>query len=334
MSPRRIGRGGSCASSTDVCFRLSTSVRARAKFESGALDGLVVDRLAAGCVPTTGPPRRGGASGGHPRIGWTVPLAWSRACLHGEIGRRRSSASRAWVAGLGVPLGFLGVLEHSLELHTLALKLVQPVLELHVLRFQQAGSLVHDVLGEAQTAGNGHGVAPSGHAHRQVVRWSERVRFEIDAGVHHARRGLGVGGNRPVVRGDNCLYVLRGEVVQDGLREGRTLFRVGARAQLVEEHEGACRGVVEYLDDVEHVRAERGHRACYALLVSNIGVDAVEYGEDAPVFGRDVEAGLVHEGEQPDGLHRDGLAAGVRARDDEDGRLRSDAHGYRYGVVS
>ena len=56
-------------------------------------------------------------------------------------------------------------------------------------------------------------------------------------------------------------------------------------------------------------------------------------GRTLPVFRRDVEAGLVHEGEQPDGLHRDGLAAGVRARDDEDGRLRSDAHGYRYGVV-
>ena len=75
--------------------------------------------------------------------------------------------------GLGVALGLLGVLEHGLELHTLALKLVQPVLELHVLRFQQAGGLFHDLLREAQTAGNGHGVAPSGHAHGEVVRWSE-----------------------------------------------------------------------------------------------------------------------------------------------------------------
>ena len=167
------------------CFRSLDFRPSLFQFEAGALDGLVVDRLTGGGVPRQG--RLGAAElpAGILELGGQF-----RSHVRQHVVPARLDVAKLGIEGLlrglCVPLGLLGVLEHGLELHALALKLVQPVLELHVLRFQQAGGLVHDLLREAQTAGNGHGVAPSGHAHRQVVRRAERVRFEIDAGVHHA----------------------------------------------------------------------------------------------------------------------------------------------------
>ena len=92
-------------------------------------------------------------------------------------------------------------------------------------------------------------------------------------------RRLGKCRHRPVVRRHDGLDALPGEVVQHRLRKRRALLRVGARAKLVEQHERPRRRVIKYLDDVQHVRAERGHRSRDALLVSNVRIHPVEYGK-------------------------------------------------------
>ena len=54
-----------------------------------------------------------------------------------------------------------------------------------------------------------------------------------------------------------------------------------------------------------------------ALLVTDVGQHPPEDRHAGAAGGRDPEAGLVHEGEQAQGLERDRLAAGVRAGDDQ-----------------
>ena len=68
--------------------------------------------------------------------------------------------------------------------------------------------------------------------------------------------------------------------------------------------------------EVDDVGGEAGEVALDRLSVADVGVDAGEEGKLC-FFGGNGNAGLRHEGEQAEGLERDGLAAGVGAADDE-----------------
>ena len=65
------------------------------------------------------------------------------------------------------------------------------------------------------------------------------------------------------------------------------------------------------------MRRKGGQTLLDALLVADIRQDMAEDRQDAAVRGGDVQAALVHGREQADRLERNGLAAGVRAGDDE-----------------
>ena len=69
--------------------------------------------------------------------------------------------------------------------------------------------------------------------------------------------------------------------------------------------------------DRAQVAGERRERLRDRLLVADVGEDVAPDRQAAARRGRDVQAGLVHEAEQPEGPQRDGLAAGVRAGHDE-----------------
>ena len=70
-------------------------------------------------------------------------------------------------------------------------------------------------------------------------------------------------------------------------------------------------------DDRAQVPGERRERLRDRLLVADVGEDVAPDRQPAAGRGRDVQPGLVHEAEQPERPQRDGLAAGVRAGDDE-----------------
>ena len=80
---------------------------------------------------------------------------------------------------------------------------------------------------------------PPGRPIVQPVRRAERLEVELDRGVAGARRRVGVRLQLGVVgrRGDERAGP--DEVVEQGLGERRSLGRVGAGAQLVEQHERA-----------------------------------------------------------------------------------------------
>ena len=69
--------------------------------------------------------------------------------------------------------------------------------------------------------------------------------------------------------------------------------------------------------DVGDVRRERAQARVDRLLVADVGEDRSEHRQPRSVGGRNPQAGLRHQREQPGGLERDGLAAGVRTGDEQ-----------------
>ena len=122
-------------------------------------------------------------------------------------------------------------------------------------------------------------------------------------------------------------------VLDDGDGQRRALGRVCARAELVKEQQRALVARLQHTHGVGHVRRERGQRLLDALLVADVGHDLVEHGHGAAVGTRDVQAALRHCREQADGLERDGLAAGIRAGDDERVKFAAERHVDRHGGV-
>ena len=120
-------------------------------------------------------------------------------------------------------------------------------------------------------------------------------------------------GHPALVRGADQEHAHPLEMPEDRAGQCRALLRVGAGAQLVHQHQRTARGAAHDAQQVGDVRAERRKRFKDALLVADVGVDAVEPRESGLVR-RDVQTGVGHHGQQPHCLERDGLAPCVGAR--------------------
>jgi hypothetical protein len=101
--------------------------------------------------------------------------------------------------------------------------------------------------GHPEALGDGEGVAPSGQADHEPIRWAQALGVELDGSVLHARRRVGEGLQLGVVRGGNRVDARVHQMLQDGAGEGGPLLRVSARTDLVEQHE---RGPVGRTQDV------------------------------------------------------------------------------------
>ena len=103
------------------------------------------------------------------------------------------------------------------------------------------------------------------------------------------------------------------EVLCDRDGERSAFFGIGGRAELVQQDERRRVGLARDAVEVDDVRGEAREVALDGLRVANVGVDAGE--ERQPRFvGRNRNTRLRHQGQQPDGLERDSLAAGVWVR--------------------
>ena len=128
-------------------------------------------------------------------------------------------------------------------------------------------------------------------------------------------------GHPALVRGADQEHAHALEVAQHRAGQRRPFLRVGAGAQLVHQHQRPPGGLPHNPQQVGDVRAERGKRFLDALLVSDVGVDAVEPGE-AGFLGGYVKPGMGHHRQQSDGLQRHGLAPGVGPGDEQHPPLR------------
>ena len=110
---------------------------------------------------------------------------------------------------------------------------------------------------------------------------------------------------------------------ENRLGQRRALGRVGARAQLVKEHERIRRDLREDAYDVRHVSGEGRKRLLDGLFVADVGEHVVKDCQLRAMLRRHLQAGLRHQRKQTGGLERHGLAAGVRAGDDQRGEVRA-----------
>ena len=109
-----------------------------------------------------------------------------------------------------------------------------------LLRFGQPRSgVVDDLLRQAEPLGDGEGLAATRQPDRQPVGRRQRLEVEFDRGVARLGRRVGVGLQLGVVRRRGDQGAGPDEVVEEGLRQGGALGRVGPGAQLVEQDERA-----------------------------------------------------------------------------------------------
>ena len=90
--------------------------------------------------------------------------------------------------------------------------------------------------------------------------------------------------------------------LDDGGGQGRTLHRVGARPQLVEQDQGPVVRLLQNAHDVGHVGGEGRQGLGDGLLIPNVGQHPVKDPHRGVRPGGDVQAALGHEGQQADGL--------------------------------
>ena len=100
----------------------------------------------------------------------------------------------------------------------LSLKLVQPVLESQVLRLHEVSALFHDFFRKAETLGDGHRVASTRNAHRELVGGLKSVGVKLEAAVSGVRIVLGEGGDIAVMGRHNCRNSELGKMSDDCLR--------------------------------------------------------------------------------------------------------------------
>jgi len=195
------------------------------------------------------------------------------------------------------------------------------VFEADLLLAQPVAGALDQVFGEPQLSRDLKGVGLARHADGQPVRGPKRLHIELHRRVLDAPGGQREGLELGVVGGRKRCGLHRQQVLQDRHRQRRALGRVGARAQLVEQHQRSGRDVFQDLDDVRHVGRERGERLLDGLLVADVGEHFVEDCKLGAEVRGHTEARLCHQRHEPHRLHRDGLAAGVGAGDDERRKL-------------
>ncbi len=91
--------------------------------------------------------------------------------------------------------------------------------------------------GRPSFAGDGKGVALAGDADEQPVGGAQGLHVEFAAGIFHPGCGQGEDLQLAVVGGGHGADALPVEMLQDGDGQRRALRGIGARAQLVEEHQ-------------------------------------------------------------------------------------------------
>ena len=102
-----------------------------------------------------------------------------------------------------------------------------------------------------------------------------------------------------------------------GYRQRRSLGRVRACAELIEENQRAVVTFRYYVNYIAHVRRESRQALLYALLVAYVSQYMREHGHPAAVVSRNVQSALVHRREQTYRLYRHRLSAGVWPGDDQ-----------------
>ena len=119
------------------------------------------------------------------------------------------------------------------------------------------------------------------------------------------------------VGGGRAEGAARAQLLQHGLGQRGAVVGVGARAQLVQKHEGLRVHVLDHLTELLDEGGEGREVLRHALVVPDDGEELREARQPRARPRGHVEAGLRHHHEEAQCLQRHRLAARVRPRDDE-----------------
>ena len=189
------------------------------------------------------------------------------------------------------------------------------VLKAHLVLTQPLSRVLNQLFRQAQPPGYLKGVGLARHPDGQAVGGAQGLYVELHRGVFHPRGGQGVGLELGVMGGGQHRGLPPLQFPQDGHRQGGALGGVGARAQLVQQHQGISPRLLQDGYDVGHVGGEGGQGLLDGLFVADVGEHLGEHRHLAARPGGNLQPGLGHQGEQAAGLQGDGLAPGIGAGD-------------------
>ena len=148
-----------------------------------------------------------------------------------------------------------------------------------------------------QSAGDIKRAAFTGFADDEPVFGAQGLAVKGHARVEDALSFLGVLFDLRVVRGGEEQTAAAAQLLQNGNGDTHALRRVGTGAELIEQHEGIPRGVVQDIDDVRDVCREGGKILRDVLPVADIAQHIAVHADLGALAGQ-MQAALRHHGEQ------------------------------------
>ena len=152
--------------------------------------------------------------------------------------------------------GFLGDFPLALGDLAVIFRVCDHVLEADILLGKQRLGPVDQPFGEAELSGDIKGVALAWNADGQAIGGPEGFDVKFHACVLHAGSAQGKGLELAVVGGGHGAHLTLQQAGKNALRKRRALGGVGARAQLVKEHQVVVLNAGDDLHDIGHVRGE------------------------------------------------------------------------------
>ena len=155
------------------------------------------------------------------------------------------------------------------------------------------------------------------YAHTQLIGGAQGLQIKLAAGVDHAlslqRKNL----QFRIVGGSHQQYATASQLLNDGNCQCGTLGRVGAGAQLVQQHKGVRHSQFQNTGNFFHVAGEGGKALLNALLIADVYQKFIKHADLAALVCRDQKTALCHSAQQTGGFQSDRFTAGVRAGDDK-----------------
>jgi len=147
-------------------------------------------------------------------------------------------------AGLfGLTAGFSGQV-------ALMMNLIQQIFGAQVRRVNHGARRLDDLTGQPQPLGNCQRIRAPRQANRQMIGRPQRLQVELQAGIDHPHRVVGIGLQFGVMRCHQAGDPLFHQIRQDGARQRSAFLRVGPGPQFIKDDHGLAVGALEDPYDV------------------------------------------------------------------------------------
>ena len=214
-----------------------------------------------------------------------------------------------------------------------AIDLREMLRELRLARAQIFARACDDGRVQTETAGDLERQAPPWRPINELIGRRKRLGIEAERCAGDAIRRRRVGLELVVMARRDEGGAPLAEMIDDGDAERAALDRIGTGSDFVEENQRGRHERSVHRHDVRDMAGERAEARINRLLVADVGEQRLKYRHARAIRGGNTQPRLSHQRQQPRGLERDSLAAGVRAGNQQDGRRRNhldrDRHGPR-----